>query len=126
MTIDQVKIWTLVTCTPDTKVSTARALLDLHNAAGLLLMDGGMVMGSVDRADLKRQGLDSVTARDRDAIGPYSHGSTESVTGGMDAALVLDQMRRSDVPLLPVKSNGIIVGVVTAAQLEASLTSNMA
>jgi len=44
----------------------------------------------------------------------------------MDAALVLDQMRRSDVPLLPVKSNGIIVGVVTAAQLEASLTSNMA
>jgi CBS domain-containing protein len=121
MRIDQVTLQAVVSCAVDTRVSTVRAMLSLNESDGLLLMDGGMVIGCVDRHDLKRQGLDVAGAQDRQAIGPYAHGCSSIVTGNMDVQLVLTRMQRSATPLLPVRENGRLVGMVSTALLAASL-----
>ena len=124
MRIDQVRWQAVVSCTPDTKVSTVRALLDLHEADGVLLIDSGVVMGCVSKLDLQYHGLDVATGRDRQAVGPYGHGSTFIVTAGMDVQDVLSRMRRNHIPIMPVQQNGALAGIVSIDMLTAGLATS--
>jgi len=117
MRIDQIGWQDLISCTPDTPIMTVRALLDLHHVDGLLLIDGGLVMGSFDRSDLSRQELFRGAKSDRQPIGPYARGCTASVVPEMDAETALTTMARHRCSVLPVKQNGKIVGMVTRSYL---------
>lgn len=120
MRIDQIEWQPIVSCSVDTRVSTVRTLLNRQGADGLLLTDGGLVMGCVDRDQLRMLGLDVVGARDRDAIGPYAHSSSTSLSSDVDVQAAITQMRARNTPWLPVKEMGKLVGMVSTAQLEAS------
>jgi CBS domain-containing protein len=114
--MNELKWHAVVCCSPETRVTEARAMLDKDNVDGMLLFDGGMVMGSVNRADLDREGVIG-----SQPVGPYGHGCVRSLSIDADVASTLEDMVRNRKPVLPVKDNGRIVGMVSVALLTAAM-----
>ena len=118
MHIDQVDWQPLLTCASDTKASAVRKMLDRHNADSILLTDGGLVIGCLDRTDLDRPELIAGAAGANDPIGTFAHACTFHAAPDMDAGLVLDKMRRRRLPVVPVKQNGKIIGMISQSAIE--------
>ena len=120
MNIDQVEWQPLLTCASDTKASAVRKLLDQNKTDAILLLDGGLVIGCLDRTDLNRPDLGAGTAADNQPIGTFAHACTFHAAPDMDAGLVLDKMRRRRLPIIPVKQNGKIIGMISQTAIASS------
>ena len=117
MHIDQIQWQPLLTCAADTKTSAVLKLLDLNNSDQILLTDGGVVIGCLDRVDLDLPELAPGTAGADQSVGTFARPCTYHATPDMDVDVVLATMRRRRLPVIPIKQNFRLVGMVSQGQL---------
>ena len=121
MLINQIQWQPALTCASDTKTSAVRKLLDGNNSDSILLTDGGVVVGCLQTSDLDRREL---KGRTEQAVGTFAHACTFYATPEMDAGEVLAKMRRRYMPVVPIRQNSRLVGMVSQSRLASSAASS--
>lgn len=118
MRIDEVPWFPVFSCSPDTTLSEVARMLDRRDCEGIMLVEASLIVGCFVRDDLNNPLISAAKAWNLLSVGPYAHSCHAFASPGTDLAAAWNMVRIRNLPILAVKQDGKIAGIVTRTQLQ--------